>query len=151
MKLNFTFVLVITCFLVSAFCVNTALADVPVVNGIVVLTRPSDNHTLLNITLTHHNYFTGHYVVWIKINASGIINTENLSESQPDSTFTIQYDLGFVSDTPSVQVLANCNIHGSSAWSETVIVPEFTAVCALFLLITLVSAVLIARKKNRIR
>lgn len=151
MKSNFTFVLVITCFLVSVSCVKTALADVPIVNGIVVWTRPSDSHTILNITLTHHNYFTGHYVDWIKVNVSGIINTVNLSEPQPDSTFTVQYDFGLVSDTPSVQVLANCNIHGSSAWSETVIVPEFTAICALSLLITLVSAVLIAQNRKRIR
>jgi desulfoferrodoxin (superoxide reductase-like protein) len=151
MKWTVTFVLVITCFLVSAFDVNTALADVPVVNGIVVWTRPSDNHTILDITLTHHNYFTGHYVDWIRVNVSGIVNTINLSEPQPDSTFIVQYDLGLVSGTPAAQAMVNCNTHGSSAWSETVAVPEFLAVYALFLLITLASVVFIAQKKNRIR
>ena len=151
MRWNVAFVLFMICFSVSAFDVNTVLADVPVVNGILVWTKSSDNHTILNITLTHHNYFSGHYVNWVKVNVGGTINQLDLSEPQPDSTFTVQYDLGLVSGTPTVQAMVNCNNHGSSAWSETVTVPEFSVVRALFLLITLASVVLIAQKKNRIR
>jgi len=151
MKWNITFVLVIVCFLVAAFDVDTALADVPIVDGIVVWTRSSDNHTILNITLTHHNYFTGHYVNWIKVNVSGIISTMDLSEPQSDSTFIVQYDLGLVSDTPTAQAMVNCNIHGSSAWSKTVTVPEFSIAYAMLLLIVLTSVMFLVQKRNRIR
>jgi desulfoferrodoxin (superoxide reductase-like protein) len=152
MKWNVAFSLVFLCFLVSILEVNTAFADVPVVNGIVVWTRSSDNHTILNITLTHHNYFAGHYVDWVKVDVGGITNTMNLSEPQPDSTFITQFDLGLVSDTPTAQAMANCIIHGPSVWSEPVTVPEFSAIYALLLLIASTSVMfLVQMKRKRIR
>jgi desulfoferrodoxin (superoxide reductase-like protein) len=149
MKQNVASTLAAACLLFVAFQVNSAFADVPVVNGVSAWTRESDNHTILNITITHHNYFSGHYVNWVKINVSGTINTMGLNEPQPETTFTVQYDLGIVSQNPTVQVMANCNLHGSSSWSEAVQVSEFDSLHAPIFIIALMSILAFAlAKKN---
>jgi uncharacterized membrane protein YozB (DUF420 family) len=120
--------------LVAAFSlVVPVFGDVPVVNSGERWTRSSDNHTILNITVTHSNYFGGHYVDWIQVDVSGTINTVDLSPPQPvNLPFVVQYDLGLVSDDLTVRVMAHCNIHGSSVWSGSVDVGEVSRVGGLF-------------------
>lgn len=104
---------------ISASLIDSVSADVPVVNTIKPWTRSSDSHTVLNITVTHHNYYGGHYVDWIQVDVNGTVNTVNLSPPQPANLpFVVQYDMGLVSGTPTVRAIANCNLHGSSAWSS---------------------------------
>jgi len=104
---------------VSAFIVDSVLADVPVVNTIQPWTRPNDGHTVLNVTVTHNNYYSGHYVDWIQVDVDGAVDTVNLSPPQPlNLPFVVQYDMGIISGTPTVRAKAHCNLHGPSAWSS---------------------------------
>lgn len=103
----------------SALVVNTALADVPVVNIVKPWTRMSDNHVILNITITHNNYYTGHYIDWMRMDIDGTIDTVNLSPPQP-VTFVVEYDVGAISTNPIVRAIAHCTLHGSSGWSTSV-------------------------------
>lgn len=107
--------------LASALTVNIALADVPVVDSVQPWTRTSDKHVILNITITHHNYYTGHYVDWLQVDIDGTIDTVNLSPPQPlNQPFVVEYDMGVVSANSSVRAMSHCNIHGSSGWSTPV-------------------------------
>jgi len=107
--------------LASVLIVNIAFADVPVVNSVKPWTRASDNHVILNITITHHNYYTGHYVDWMQVDINGAIDTVNLSPPQPlNQAFVVEYDMGIVSDNPTVRAMAHCTLHGSSGWSTSV-------------------------------
>jgi len=104
---------------ISASLIDSVSADVPIVNTIKPWTRSSDSHTVLNITVTHHNYYSGHYVDWIQVDVNGAVNTLDLSPPQPvNLPFVVQYDMGLVSGTPMVRAMAHCNLHGSSAWAS---------------------------------
>jgi len=111
--------LILLLVVISASIINSVSADVPVVNTIEPWTRPSDSHTVLNITVTHNNYYSGHYVDWIEVDVDGAVDTINLSPPQPvNLPFIAEYDMGLVSGTPTVRARAHCNLHGSSAWSS---------------------------------
>ena len=120
--------------LVAAFSlVDPVFGDVPVVNAVEPWTRSSDNHVLLNITVTHNNYFSGHYVDWVQVDVNGTLNPVNLSPPQPvNLPLVVQYDVGLVSGNPTVRAKAHCNVHGSSAWSGSVEVGEVSRVGGLF-------------------
>jgi len=111
--------LVLLLVVVSSSIVDSVFADVPVVNTIEPWTRPSDSHTILNIIVTHHDYYSGHYVDWIQVDVNGAVNTVDLSPPQPvNLPFVVHYDMGLVSGTPTVRARAHCTLHGSSAWSS---------------------------------
>ncbi len=105
--------------LASVLVVDTALADVPVVNSVKPWTRASDNHVILNVTVTHRNYYTGHYVDYVQVDIDGAIDTMNLSPPQSQA-FIVEYDMGVVSTNPTVRARAHCTLHGSSGWSASV-------------------------------
>ena len=115
-------VLFVTIFLLtSVLAINTALADVPVVNSVQPWTRISDNHVILNITITHRNYYAGHYVDYMQVDTDGSVNTVDLSPPQPvNQPFVVEYDMGVVSTNPTVRARAHCTLHGSSGWSTPV-------------------------------
>lgn len=105
--------------LASVLVVNTVFADVPVVNSVKPWTRASDSHLVLNITVTHRNYYTGHYVDTVRVDVNGTINTVNLSPPQI-VTFVVEYDVGVVAADLTVRAMAHCTVHGSSSWSSPV-------------------------------
>jgi uncharacterized membrane protein YozB (DUF420 family) len=105
--------------LASVLVVNTVFADVPVVNNIKPWTRANDSHLVLNITVTHRNYYTGHYVDTVRVDVNGTINTVNLSPPQI-VTFVVEYDMGVVAANLTVRAMAHCTVHGSSSWSSPV-------------------------------
>jgi uncharacterized membrane protein YozB (DUF420 family) len=105
--------------LASVLVVNTVFADVPVVNSVKPWTRASDSHLVLNITVTHRNYYTGHYVDTVRVDVNGTINTVNLSPPQI-VTFVVEYDTGVVAANLTVRAMAHCTVHGSSSWSSPV-------------------------------
>lgn len=105
--------------LASVLIVDTAFADVPVVNSVKPWTRASDNHVILNITVTHHNYYAGHYVDSVQVDIGGSLDTVTLSGPQA-VTFTTEYDMGVISTNPTVRARAHCTLHGSSSWSAPV-------------------------------
>jgi uncharacterized membrane protein YozB (DUF420 family) len=115
------FLFVALVLLASVLIVDTAFADVPVVNSIKPWTRTSDNHVVLNITVTHRNYYTGHYVDSLQVDIDGAIDTVNLSPPQPfNQAFVVEYDMGVISTNPTVRARAHCTLHGSSGWSASV-------------------------------
>jgi desulfoferrodoxin (superoxide reductase-like protein) len=139
-----TFILI--CVAIAVFCISPVFATVPVVNSVTAWTRQSDNHTILNITVTHYNYYAGHYVDWVQINVSGTIERINLTASSPvdqtaNSTFIVPFDMGIVTDTPIVQAQAHCRIHGPSDWSTATRVPEFSSTQLLLASMVLAAAV----------
>jgi uncharacterized membrane protein YozB (DUF420 family) len=73
---------------------------------------------VLNITVTHRNYYTGHYVDRVQVDINGTINTMNLSPPQV-ATFVVQCDAGVVSSL-TARAMAHCTVHGSSSWSSLV-------------------------------
>jgi desulfoferrodoxin (superoxide reductase-like protein) len=128
---------------ISVLYVDPVFATVPVVDNVTAWTRQSDGHTILNITITHYNYYPGHYVDWVQINVTGVIKQISLTASSPvdqtvSSTFMVPYDMGIVTDTPTVQTQAHCTIHGPSAWSTATQVPEFSS-AQLFLTLVAVA------------
>ncbi len=113
--------------------VDPVFGDVPAVNNIDPWTRLNDNHAILNITIVHNNYYSGHYVDWVQVDVNGTINTVNLSPPQPvNLPFVVQYDMGLVSDSLTVRVRAHCNIHGPSAWSSSGVIDGVSRVGGLF-------------------
>ena len=77
MKKIVVFFLVLALVLVEASVPKTSvvLADAASVSSVVFSTRQSDNHTILNITVLHFNYYPGHYVNSVQIDVNGTIYT----------------------------------------------------------------------------
>ena len=113
--------------------VPSARADQAVVESIVFSTRSGDNHTILNISVLHHNYDPSHYVNFVQVDVGGSISTVNPSTSQPvNQAFIVQYDMGVVTGTPTVTARANCINHGSAGYlSPPITVPEFSTTTIL--------------------
>ena len=143
----------LTCFVIAVFQVAPVFADAPAVTGVTAWTRQSDNHMILNITVVHNGYFPGHYVNWVQVNVSGTVQMVSMTDSSPvdqtvNSTFVVPYDMGVVSDTPTVQAQANCLVHGSSSWSAVLTVPEFSSLQLVLVLVVLTVAALFFRFRS---
>ncbi|MCW4051865.1 MAG: hypothetical protein NWE78_01480 [Candidatus Bathyarchaeota archaeon] len=104
------------------------LADVPTIENIEPWTSGTD--TILNITIRHDNPTVFHYVDVVEVDVDGNIQNVTLSP-QTTVTFIVQYNMGEVTDTPTVSARAYCTFHGWSDWSEPISVPEFTIVFLL--------------------
>lgn len=141
------------CFVIVVLQISSVFATVPSVTGVTAWTRQSDNHTILNITVVHGNYFSGHYVNWVQVNISGAVHTISMTDSFPvdqtsSSTFVVPYDMGAVSGKPTVQAQAHCTVHGLGAWSAALTVPEFSSLQLLLILIVSALAALLFRFRN---
>lgn len=126
------------CVLIAVFHIAPVFANVPSVTDVTAWTRQGDNHTILNITVIHSGYFSGHYVNWLQVNISGTIQTISMTDTSPvdqtmSSTFVVTYDMGVITDTPTVQAQANCIVHGPSAWSVVLTLPEFSSLQTAFI------------------
>jgi desulfoferrodoxin (superoxide reductase-like protein) len=133
---------------ISVLHVDPAFATVPIVDSVTAWTRQSDGHTILNITIIHSGYYPTHYVDWVQINVTGTIKQINLTASSPvdqtaNSTFIVPYDMGIVTDTPTVQVRAHCTVHGPSDWSTAMQVPEFSLTQLFLTLMVITVAALV--------
>jgi hypothetical protein len=127
-----------------AFQINLVSADIPDVNSVEPWTSGTD--TILNITVRHASPTSSHYVDLVEVDIDE--NVEDIYLG-PQSTeiFLVQYNMGEVADTPTVQARAFCTFHGYGSWSQPVVVPELSAL-SLFLIPAIVSiAVLLFRSK----
>jgi len=143
----------LACVVIAVFQAAPVFANVPTVTSVTAWTRQSDNHTILNITVVHDGYFPGHYVNWVQVNVSGTVQMVSMTDSSPvdqtvNSTFVVPYDMGVVSDTPTVQAQANCIMHGSSSWSAVLTVPEFSSLQLVLVLVVLTVAALFFRFRS---
>jgi hypothetical protein len=114
--------------------------------------------TWLNITINHTPppaIGPSHYVSNVQVEVNG--TTQNLSQSpQSTETFSVQYSLGPNSNTYLVRARALCTVHGYSAFSSTVSVPEISLTTViLFITVATVTTVIVRstlrRHKNTIR
>ena len=123
-------------------------ADYPHIDNIIPWTRTSDNHTILNITITHDTGAptVSHYVDIVEVNVSGTLH--DLPQT-PQSTvqFTVQYDMGIVTDRPLVQANAHCTVHSWGGWSNPVEIPEFSVIQLIPIIAIISIAFLLLRPK----
>jgi hypothetical protein len=108
--------------------------------------------TWLNITI-HHTpppaLGPSHYVSNVQVEVNGVV--EDLPQSpQSTETFSVQYSLGPNTDSYSVRARAYCIVHGYSAWSNIVTVPEISLLTVV-LLIALATATIVLAKPILLR
>jgi hypothetical protein len=83
--------------------------------------------THLSITVEHDIETSSHYVDTIEVTWGANITSQTISPQSlaPDGTFTVDYNMGLVSGTPTILVRARCTITGySGAISWTGTIPE---------------------------
>jgi hypothetical protein len=141
--------------LLSVDAVSPVSAIIPTVQEVV----PYDvgGSTYLNITVHHTpqdpTAIPPHYVNIIKVTMG--TNTTQLTinsipVSPPNNNFTVTYDLGPISGTPSITVDAHCLVNGWASQSSghwTGAVPEFSLPMLLLVMIAVLSiGVFVSRK-----
>jgi hypothetical protein len=126
---------------IVAFQICHVSADTP--HDISIQPWTSGTRTTLNITITHDGGAptSTHYVNTVQVNTSGVVEDITLTP-QSTVTFIVQYDMGEITGTPTVQVRADCTLHGWSGWTSPQSVPEFSLVILLPLLTILAAAAL---------
>jgi desulfoferrodoxin (superoxide reductase-like protein) len=107
--------------------------------------------TVLNITVFHAGSPTpigsGHYVSNIQLEINGTVI--DLPQSpQSTETFTVRYSLGSNTDTYTVRARALCNLHGYSAQSGIVTVPESMSI-VLFIALTTFTVIVTKKTLSR--
>lgn len=129
---------------ITSFQIQPVLADVPSVLGIEPWTSGTD--TVLNITVRHSFPTSSHYVDKAEVETDENVIGVDLTP-QSTVTFVVQYNMGEVAGTPTVEARAHCNLHGWSSWSEPIVVPEFSTIALLLILVTISIAIIFLRKK----
>jgi hypothetical protein len=131
---------------IAAFQISHVLADIP--HNISVQPWTSGTYTILNITITMDAGAptSTHYVDKVQVNVSGVVHDLTFT-SQPAATFVVQYDMGEITDTPTVQTRAHCIIDGWSGWTNPQSVPEFPLIALFPVFAVLTVAVLLLHSK----
>ena len=104
--------------------------------------------TWVNVTINHTPppaLGVSHYVSNVQLEINGTV--QNLAQTpQSTETFSVQYSLGSNGDKYSVRARALCTVHGYSAWSNTVTVPEFSLLTVLlFIALTAIVGVVVKK------
>jgi hypothetical protein len=131
---------------IAAFQISHVLADIP--HNISIQPWTSGTHTILNITITHGGGAptSSHYVNTVQVNVSGVVDDITLTP-QSTVTFVVQYDMGEITGTPTVQARADCTLHGWSGWTNPQSVPEFPLIALFPVFAVLMAAVLLLHSK----
>lgn len=131
---------------IAAFQISYVLADIP--HNISIQPWTSGTRTILNITITMDAGAPTsiHYVDVVQVNVSGVVHDLTFT-SQPAATFVVQYDMGEITDTPTVQTRAHCIIDGWSGWTNPQAVPEFPLVVLFPVFAVLTVAVLLLHSR----
>jgi hypothetical protein len=110
-------------------------------------------NTFLNVTVYHYpeETVTPYYVDIIRVTVEG--NTTELhigvQPLTPQNTFTVTYDLGPISGTPTALVEAHCIVDKWSSTNKSVQVPEFSLSAMLLTLAFAISLALVALHKAK--
>jgi desulfoferrodoxin (superoxide reductase-like protein) len=103
-------------------------ADVPTVT---LSTSDSGGDTILEITVTHHNPSSSHFIDLIEVevtNASGSATYQVTPPTTPQPvTFTVNYNLGPITESNTISSRANCNVHGWSTSATLTLNPNASA------------------------
>ncbi len=103
----------------------------------------------VRLEIRHSNPSSGHYINTVEIDIDGQIKEINL-QPQDSNPFVVDFDLGEIQGTPNVRARANCNLHGWSAWSDQIEIPEFPNVM-LAILAALTTLLLITKNMGNAR
>jgi hypothetical protein len=134
--------------LMVGFQALTVKADVP--NVVSVAHRNVGSATWLDITVRHGGPSSIHYVSSVRLEING--TAQNLALTpQSTETFVVSYNLGPSSNKYSVRALADCNLHGDSAWSGVVVVPEFSFYAMVLFLVLTTLAIVFGKKAQSLR
>lgn len=114
------------------FQFSSVLADVPTVVSIEAWTSGTD--TILNITVRHSSPTSSHYMDIVEIDIDGTVETVNFSP-QSTVTFVVQFNMGREIDAPEIIARVHCTPHGWSSWSDPKVIPEFSTIHLLMILI----------------
>lgn len=122
-------------------------ANVPTVLQIENISQ--DSMGRIRLEITHSNPSTCcHYVDVVEVDVNRQVTQFN-QQPQSSDPFTVELDLGQIQGTPNVRARAHCNIHGWSAWSNQVPVPEFsTTAIAVFIALAASLFMIKNAKKN---
>jgi desulfoferrodoxin (superoxide reductase-like protein) len=150
--------LAVLCLVVFSSCANVVRANVP---SVIQVENVSYGSTIaLKVHISHANPTPTHYVD--KLNVMGTAGgysrnlTFNLSPQTADPfTFEVSADLTGAPislDQVKIQVRAHCTIHGWSAWSQEIAVPEINLTPTVLIVVltsTLLAATLPLIRKHR--
>jgi len=118
-------------------------ADVPDVQMIENISQDSSGKIRLQIR--HASPNPAHYIDQVEVDVDSNIEQFNL---QPQTTdpFIAELDLGTIQGNPNVRARAHCTIHGYSAWSNQVQIPELH-IPALAIVGALVASLALIKRK----
>jgi hypothetical protein len=129
--------------------VQTLTAKALVPSIVSVTSRDVGSTTWVDVVVFHQSPPTigpSHYVSNIELEINGTV--QDLAQSpQTTETFTVQVSLGPKTNTYLVRARAFCIVHGYSAWSSVISVPEFS-LPAFILLMVLGTGLTYAGKKT---
>jgi hypothetical protein len=157
-KLNKLSIIVVVAasMLVCLGSTRNILADTPQIRNVIVWN--DGGSTKLNVTVYHNGEVPDHYVDTLSVT---VTSGTNLSQTFPQSgphaldpdtlTFNVTLDIGLVSDAPLATVRAHCNIHGWSSQNWTGVVPEYSQLTLLLMLVAVVPVALLVHKIRRNR
>jgi len=148
--------LVATAFIVLAMFIKPTFAIVPIVQNVVPYS--AGGSTWINVTIFHQpeDAVLPHYVNIIEV-TMGANTTDMTIGVQPLTppdflNFTVSYDLGPVSGTPTITVKAHCIFNG---WSQppdyTTTVPEFSPFAFLLVLALATFLVIFGSRKIELK
>lgn len=131
---------------IVAFQICHVSADTP--HDISIQPWTSGTRTTLNITITHDGGAptSTHYVNTVQVNTSGVVD-DITPTPQSTVTFVVQYDMGEITGTPTVQVRADCTLHGWSGRTSPQSVPEFPLIALFPVFAALTVAVLLLHSR----
>jgi hypothetical protein len=145
-KTSIIFLIILASSILTCLTRPVAAGD-PIVSDIVVY--EDSGITMLNVTVFHSPQYSIHYLDFIEVDLNGSIITFPVAH-RPQNTFTVTCDLGPILGTPTATVRAHCNIDGYSQPYGPIIVPEFTALSLLLVLVlTTLTASILFRKRIR--
>jgi desulfoferrodoxin (superoxide reductase-like protein) len=143
--------LILVASVLFTYSAGPAFAVVPEVRSVVPWNNGSN--VILNVTVYHTPEISVHHVDAIEVtmgaNTTDLgIGVQNLS---PDDTFTVSYNLGPVSGTPTITVRAHCNVHGWSTVNWSGVIPEFQVPVLLLALVLAGSIAALFKSKIKLR
>ena len=143
-KSSIIFLIILTSSILTCTARPVVAGD-PIVSDVVVF--DDSGITKLNVTVFHSPQYSIHYLNSIEVDLNGSIIPFPVAH-RPQNTFTVTCDLGPILGTPTATVRAHCNIDGYSQSYGPTIVPEFTVLSLLLVLVlTTLTATILFRKR----